>query len=579
MGAYGNTNQASKMAQEMDVYGNSVSIADGDTTSTTADHTDFGGADISTGTVDRTFTITNSGSLALNLTGTPVVAVGGTDAGDFAVTAQPSTPIASSGGTTTFTVRFDPSAVGARTATISITNNDSDENPYDFMIQGTGTAPEMNLKQGTTNIPDGGSYGFGSHLVNTDTDVTFTIENTGAADLNLTILPITVGGADAGQFSIQTQPVSPVTASGNTTFTVRFTPTPAGTKTATISIVNDDSDENPYDLTLTGTGIAPGITSASPSSGYPGNSFSVTINGTNLSGATTVNFGSGITTNSFTVGSSTQITATIDISGSAVPGTRDISVTTPGGTATLVGGFSVLEVVTYDEPSYYLKINLLGTSQSFSTSHSGKVRQTVEITSTDGLLTVTIPKGTVARQENGNRLTTFGVSVKENPPPPPENSNIIGLTYDFEPDGATFDPPITLTFTYDPETLPEGVEEEDLVLAFYDEDTGSWIELECVVDTDNHTITALVSHFTNFAIIGKVIPPAAFTVSNLTVEPEQIAPGEVVIITVSVANTGGMEGSYTAILEVNGVREETQSISIAAGGTKRVDFTVSREEP
>ena len=564
---------------EIDVEYSGTSIADGDSTPSTADGTDFGNADISTGTVDRTFTITNSGDAVLNLTGTPVVAVGGTDAGDFAVTAQPSTPIASSGGTTTFTVRFDPSAVGARTATISIANNDSNENPYDFAIQGTGVTPEMNLKEGMTNIPDGGSYGFGSHLVNTDTDVTFTIENTGTGDLTLTT-PLTIAaGVNADQFSIQTQPVSPVTASGNTTFVVRFTPTSVGAKTANISIANNDDDENPYDLTLTGTGIAPGITSASPSSGYPGNSFSVTINGTNLSGATTVNFGSGITTNSFTVGSSTQITATIDISGSAVPGTRDISVTTPGGTATLVGGFSVLEVVTYDEPSYYLKINLLGTSQSFSTSHSGKVRQTVEITSTDGLLTVTIPKGTVARQENGHRLTTLGVSENDNPPLPPENKNIIGLTYNFEPDGATFDPPITLTFTYDPETLPEGVEEEDLVLAFYDEDTGSWIELECVVDTDNHTITALVSHFTNFAIIGKVIPPAAFIVSNLTVEPEQIAPGEVVIITVSIANTDGMEGSYTAILEVNGVREETQSISIAAGGTKRVDFTVSREEP
>ena len=43
--------------------------------------------------------------------------------------------------TTTFTVHFDPSATGLRSATISIDNDDADENPYDFAIQGTGDAP------------------------------------------------------------------------------------------------------------------------------------------------------------------------------------------------------------------------------------------------------------------------------------------------------------------------------------------------------------------------------------------------------------------------------------------------------
>ena len=33
---------------------------------------------------------------------------------------------------------FDPSELGLRTATISIANDDSTRNPYDFVIQGTG---------------------------------------------------------------------------------------------------------------------------------------------------------------------------------------------------------------------------------------------------------------------------------------------------------------------------------------------------------------------------------------------------------------------------------------------------------
>ncbi|MCP5105317.1 MAG: choice-of-anchor D domain-containing protein, partial [bacterium] len=204
---------------------------------------------------DVVFTITNSGTSNLTLT-TPIT-IGGADAGQFSIQAQPTSPVTPGGGTTTFTVRFTPTTTGAKTATISIANNDADENPYDLTITGTGTAPEMALSQGATPIADGGSHDFGSQALSTDTDVVFTITNSGAENLTLTT-PITIGGADAGEFSIQAQPTSPVTSGGGTTtFTVRFTPTTTGAKTATISIANNDADENPYDLTITGTGTAP----------------------------------------------------------------------------------------------------------------------------------------------------------------------------------------------------------------------------------------------------------------------------------------------------------------------------------
>ena len=68
---------------------------------------------------------------------------------------------------------------------------------------------EINIKYDATDIPDNGSYDFGLQNVGTDTDVTFTVENTGGDDLTLTT-PITIGGADAGQFSVQQQPTSPL---------------------------------------------------------------------------------------------------------------------------------------------------------------------------------------------------------------------------------------------------------------------------------------------------------------------------------------------------------------------------------
>ena len=133
------TNACTTSLPEMDVKGNGVSVIDGDSTPATTDHTDFGTVDVSTGTLTRTFTIDNIGTAALNLTGaSPYIVISGTNSADFTVTAVPTTPIAAAG-STTFSITFDPSAAGNRTATITIANDDSNENPYNFNITGLGT--------------------------------------------------------------------------------------------------------------------------------------------------------------------------------------------------------------------------------------------------------------------------------------------------------------------------------------------------------------------------------------------------------------------------------------------------------
>jgi hypothetical protein len=146
---------------EIDIRGNGVSIANGDVTPAVADNTDFGNSDVTSGTVIRTFTIFNTGALALNLTGTgpQYVAITGTNAADFSVTANPTTPIGSSGGSTTFSITFNPSSTGIRTATLTILNNDGDEGSYSFSIQGNGTivtsgSQNINVRGNAIDIPD-----------------------------------------------------------------------------------------------------------------------------------------------------------------------------------------------------------------------------------------------------------------------------------------------------------------------------------------------------------------------------------------------------------------------------------------
>ncbi|MEA5461202.1 Calx-beta domain-containing protein [Arcicella sp. LKC2W] len=97
---------------------------------------------------------------------------------------------------------------------------------------------------------------------------TYTIKNTGNTNLTLSGSPLAVlGGADAGQFSITTQPTSPITAAGSVIFTVQFDPSSAGVKNATITLTNNDATNSPYVINIKGTGNANPI--PSPSSNSP----------------------------------------------------------------------------------------------------------------------------------------------------------------------------------------------------------------------------------------------------------------------------------------------------------------------
>jgi hypothetical protein len=139
---------------EINVKGNGTSITDGDTTPSATDDTDFGSTATGGGATVHTFTIENTGTAILNLMGTPKVSIIGANASDFTVSAQPVSPVAAANGTTTFTIQFTPSATGRRAATVSIANDDTDENPYDFSIQGTGIPAAPTISVGDVSVPE-----------------------------------------------------------------------------------------------------------------------------------------------------------------------------------------------------------------------------------------------------------------------------------------------------------------------------------------------------------------------------------------------------------------------------------------
>ena len=129
------TATASVAGREIDIQGNDVSIIDGDTTPSALDQTDFGITDTTT-RIAIPFQIFNYGNTALTLTTT--VAISGPNASFF--TASPIlVGSLNAGVTTSFFVTFTPTtAVGLKTATITVTNNDNvglpSEISYDFAV-------------------------------------------------------------------------------------------------------------------------------------------------------------------------------------------------------------------------------------------------------------------------------------------------------------------------------------------------------------------------------------------------------------------------------------------------------------
>jgi hypothetical protein len=109
--------------------GGIVSISDGDTTPTPTDGTDFGTITQGGSTASSTFTVRNDGGSTLTLGAVSVPS-------GFTLTEGLSTSLAPSA-SDTFTVRLDSTTAGTKTGDISFSNNDSDENPYNFRITGT----------------------------------------------------------------------------------------------------------------------------------------------------------------------------------------------------------------------------------------------------------------------------------------------------------------------------------------------------------------------------------------------------------------------------------------------------------
>ena len=225
---------------------------------------DFGIQLLSAGaTPARTFSIDNTGSGTLTI-GTPVL--GGPNAGDFVLNTTGMATSLPSNTSTSFTVAFDPTAIGQRDATITFTHNDAGvTSPYIINIkgEGTNTAGIVSVRETdaagavltnpatATGILDFGTWGVSSGAT---LAATIYVENTGTSALQLgtpAFNPATT------EFQIQSAGFAGSLAIGaSATFTITFDPTTIAVHIATIEFTHDSpSTANPFVINVTGEGI------------------------------------------------------------------------------------------------------------------------------------------------------------------------------------------------------------------------------------------------------------------------------------------------------------------------------------
>lgn len=169
--------------------------------------------------------------------------------------------------------------------------------------------------------------------------------------------------------------------------------------------------------------------------------------------------------------------------------------------------------------------DFLGQTTTFSVNDEGILLQPIALSKPGEPLVLSLSEGMSMLDKNGDPLT--GLTIQELPtyPPPPADNHVFGLPLDLGPDGATFSPPITAFFRYEPELIPASVDENDLVIAFYDEDAGEWVILPCEVIPGESLIKVMIDHFCAFAIfypvspVGTTSPSPTKTTSAPATEP------------------------------------------------------------
>lgn len=240
-----------------------------------------------------TDTLTNSGGTSLTISAASASGSG------FSVSGLSLPLTLGAGQSTSFTVLFSPTAIGAASGSVTITSNGSDST-LSIPLSGTG------VSQGTLSA-NPTSLAFGTVQVGKSSSLSETLTNSGGTSLTISAAAASGSGYSVSGLSL---PLT-LSAGQSTSFSVVFSPTASGNSSGSITITSDGSNPS-LNIPLSGTGATQGTLSANPSSLGFG---SVQVGSSaNLSETVTNTGGSSVTISQANVSG-----ATFSISGLSLP--------------------------------------------------------------------------------------------------------------------------------------------------------------------------------------------------------------------------------------------------------------------
>jgi internalin A len=212
---------------------------------------------------------------------------------------------------------------------------------------------------------------------------------------------------------------------------------------------------------------------------------------------------------------------------------------------------------------------------SGSIAGNGTVQQDIVYSVLGGQAVLNIAQGTTALTGTGGPLQS--ITVEEecfSRPPAAAGAYIIGCAYDYTPNGATFNPAVTLTLKYDPGQVPAGVDESKLVIAYYNTATSKWVVSPSTADMLNNTVTAQVRHFSLFTVYSTDATPVTgitrgvngSILAGVSITLDGIGPvvsdqsGQYEIMATAT-------GSHTVVAHKDGFRDRTRTVNITGLGT------------
>ena len=126
----------------------------------------------------------------------------------------------------------------------------------------------------------------------------------------------------------------------------------------------------------------------------------------------------------------------------------------------------------------------------------GYLQKDVSATSLDETMTINIPKDTKILDSADNPLANISVTPIAPPAAAPDGYQIL-KTFDFTPNGATFDSGITIAIAFNPSEVPVA---KTVVIAFYNVATGKWEFIPSTINADN-AATFTVTHFSAYSLM------------------------------------------------------------------------------